>query len=279
MANLMTGLFETEAAAEEAVARLKEIGYTPNELSVIMKDRRAAEDFAIGVGASTMEGVGSGAVLGGAIGAVFGLLAIGTIAVPVLGILVAGPIAGMLAGVGAGSLAGGLLGWLVGLGIPEDVAPYYERGLTTGGVVVAVAAHPNDDDRVRDILNFRAAAYSGPNVPSYIAPTYAAQHADLSLSMKKTYDEPTTDAYKTAQQTNREAVRTINATGAEHRVATRTAAEHEREARRDETNSGIIDHMGTAVENEADRTKTAVQNQSDKMATGMQSMADRIREQ
>jgi hypothetical protein len=279
MANLITGLFETEAAAEAAVAHLKEIGYTENEISVIMKDRRATEEFAIETGASTMEGVGTGAAIGGTIGAVLGLLAIGSIVIPGVGLLVAGPLAGMLAGAGAFGLAGSLLGWLVGAGIPEDIAPYYERGLSTGGVVVVVACHPDDDTRVRDILNSQAAAYSVPNMPSFIAPTYAAQHADLSTPMQKTYDEPTTAAYQTAQQTNREAVRTINATGAEQRSAERTAAEHEREARRDDTNAGIIHRTETAIENEADRLKTAVQNQSDKATSWAENIEDRIKEQ
>ncbi len=280
MANLITGLFETEVAAEDAVARLKEIGYTPNELSVIMKDRQAAEEFAVGVGASTMGGIGTGAALGGTIGAVLaGLFAVGSIAIPGVGLLAAGPLAAILAGAGAFGLAGGLLGWLVGAGIPEDVAPYYERGLSSGGVVVAVATHPNDDDHVRDILNSQAAASSSPNIPSYIAPIYAAQHTDLRSNMKKTYDEPTANAYETAQQTNSEATRTLNSTGAEQRSAERTAAEHEREARRDDTSSSILDRTGTAVENEADRVKTAVQNQSDKVATGIENIEDRIKNQ
>jgi len=279
MANLITGLFESEAAAEEAVAHLKQIGYTENEFSVIIKDRRTVEDFAVETGSPTMEGVGAGATIGGTVGAVLGLLAIGSIALPGVGLLVAGPLAGMLAGAGAGGLAGSLLGWLVGAGIPEDVAPYYERGLSSGGVVVTVAAHPNEDDRVREILNARAAAYTAPNFPTFIAPSYAAQNTDLNPLMKKTYDEPTAAAYQTAQQANREAVRTLNSTGAEQRSAERTAAEHEREARRDETSTGFINRTGTAIENETDRLKTAVQNQSDKVATGIENMEDRIRDQ
>jgi len=279
MANLITGLFETEIDAEQAVTHLKEIGYTANEISVVMKDRRVAEEFAIDAGSPAMEGVGTGATIGGTIGAVLGLLAIGSILIPGVGLLAAGPIAGMLAGAGAGGLAGSLLGWLVGAGIPEDVAPYYERGLHSGGIVVVVASHLNDDDHVREILNSRAAAYTVPNVPSFVAPDYAAQHTDLDPTMKNTYDRDTTDAYQTAHETNREAVRTLNSTGAEQRSAERTAAEHEREARRDSTASGLIPHGGVAIENEADRLKTAVQNQSDKVATGTENIEDRIREQ
>jgi len=279
MANLITGLFETEAAAEEAVVHLKEIGYTENELSVIVKDRSSVEDFAVEVGSPTMEGVGTGATIGGTVGAVLGLLAIGSIALPGVGLLVAGPLAGMLAGAGAGGLAGSLLGWLVGAGIPEDVAPYYERGLSSGGVVVTVAAHPNDDDRVRTVLNAGAAAYTAPNIPTFIAPDYAAQNTDLNPLMKKTYDDPTASQYQTAQEANSEAVRTLNSTGAQQRSAERTAAEHEREARRDDTDAGLINRTGTTIENEVDRLKTGVQNQYDKVATRTENVEDRIREQ
>lgn len=305
MANLMTGLFETASAAEEAVSRLKEIGYTQNEITVIMKDRAAAEEFAIEVGSSTMEGVGTGAAIGGTIGAVMAgvLMAVGSVAIPGVGLLVAGPLAAMLAGAGAGGLAGGLLGWLVGAGIPEDVAPYYERALSTGGVVVVVAAHEGEEDRVRGILNYHTMAYDLSNVPaptatdyppptpepdSTLYPTFITpentlstpeQDAIMNMNAKRNYDLPTTEAYHTAQQTNREAARTLNSTGAEQRSAERTAAEHEREARRDESGSGFIRRTETAVENEADRMKTAVQNQSDKIATGAENIEDRIREQ
>ena len=46
MANLITGLFDNEAAAETAVSQLKQIGYQENELNIIMKDRNAAADVA-----------------------------------------------------------------------------------------------------------------------------------------------------------------------------------------------------------------------------------------
>ncbi len=145
--------------------------------------------------------------------------------------------------------------------------------------MVVVACHPDDDARVHAILNSQAAAYSGPTTPSYVSPNYAAQHTDLSTPMKKVYDEPTANAYQTAQQTNREAVRTINATGTEQRSAERTAAEHEREARRDEAGTGILHQTGVAVENDADRIKTGIQNQSERATTALDDTQDRIKEQ
>ncbi len=271
MANLITGLFDTESAAENAVAQLKAAGYTQNEISIIMKDRAAAQEFATETSSKTMESVGTGAAIGGTIGAVLaGLLAVGSITIPGVGLIAAGSIAAMLAGAGAGGLAGSLLGWLVGAGIPEDVAPYYERGLTEGGVVVAVAAHPGDEARVRQILEGGAVAYGGYNTPSYVSPGYASRYTELNPP-PKSYDTPSNTAYSTATTAN-EAARTANSLGAEERSKERTWAEHEREARRD-VNPGV----GTAIANEADRLKTGLKNQTDKVSTGVENTEDRIK--
>src|SRR5579871_393277 len=181
MANLITGLFETEAAAENAAAQLKQMGYGQNEISIIMKDRNAAQVVAHETGTRTMEGVGTGAAIGGVIGAVLaGLLAVGTVTIPGVGLIAAGPLAAILAGAGTGGIAGGLLGGLVSAGIPKDVAPYYERGLDEGGVVVAVAAHPGDEARVQQMLQRGAVAYTGYNTPSYVAPEYRSRFSDIN---------------------------------------------------------------------------------------------------
>lgn len=194
MANLITGLFDTESAAENAVAALKNMGYGTNEISIIMRDRQQAAEFAHETGSRTMEGAGTGAVIGGTLGAVIGgLLAVGSIAIPGVGLLVGGSLAAMLAGAGTGGLAGGIIGGLVNMGVPEDVAPYYERGLTEGAIVVAVAAHPGDEARVQTILQGGAVAYTGYNTPAYVNPDYAARynmnayHADTpDLDMRNT---------------------------------------------------------------------------------------------
>lgn len=181
MANLITGLFETEAAAETAINQLKQIGYTDNEISIIMKDREAAQELAHETGSRSMEGMGTGAAIGGTLGAVMaGVLAVGSITIPGVGLLAAGSLAAMLAGAGAGGIAGGLIGWLAGLGVPHDVAPYYERGLQAGGIVVAVASRMGDEARVQQILHGGAVAYSGYNTPSYVAPQYQTRYSDLT---------------------------------------------------------------------------------------------------
>ena len=177
MANLITGLFDTEAAAENAVAQIKQLGYNQNEISIIMKDRAAAAEMAHETGSRTMEGAGKGAMVGGTVGAVLaGLLAVGTVTIPGVGLLAAGPLAAMLAGAGAGGAAGSLIGWMASAGIPDDVAPYYERGLSDGGIVVAVAAHAGEEARVQQVLKGGAVAYAGHNTPSYVSPQYQARY-------------------------------------------------------------------------------------------------------
>jgi len=275
MANLITGLFDTESAAENAVSQLKQIGYSDNEISIIMKDRDAAKAFAADTGSRTMEGIGTGAAIGGTIGAVLaGLLAVGTVTIPGVGLLAAGPLAAMLAGAGAGGLAGSLVGWLVGAGVPEDVAPYYERGLNEGGIVVAVACHSGDEARVRQVLQGGSVAYSGYNTPSYVAPNYAARYNDIP-PIKRTYDQDTATGYVIGNTPN-EASRTINSMGAEERAADRTTAAHQRAAHREAHDDNILDDAVTAVENTADNTVTAVKNQADKVGTGVENTASRI---
>jgi hypothetical protein len=180
MANLITGLFDSTSTAETAVSQLKQIGYGQNEITIVMKDRGSAENLAHDAGARTMEGVGTGAAIGGAIGAVLaGLLAVGSVTIPGVGLIAAGPLAAMLAGAGAGGIAGSLVGWLTSLGVSSDVVPYYEHGLNNGGVVVAVAAHAGDENRVQQILQTGSVAYSGGTTGSYVSPDYRARYDNM----------------------------------------------------------------------------------------------------
>ena len=71
--------------------------------------------------------------------------AAGTLAIPGLNIIAAGPIVAALTGAGAGGLAGGLIGGLVGWGIPEEHAKAYESGIKEGGIVMGVNPR-NDED-------------------------------------------------------------------------------------------------------------------------------------
>ena len=74
------------------------------------------------------------------------LVAVGsTIAIPGLGLVVAGPLAAALAGAGAGGATGTLVGALIGSGIPEERVTHYEAGLKNGGIVMGVRPRSEED--------------------------------------------------------------------------------------------------------------------------------------
>ena len=162
----MTGMFRDRESAEKAYNSLHTRGYTKDDINLMMSDETRKKHFGdsrgeIGsdFGSKALEGTGAGSAIGATLGAIVGAIAaIGTsIAIPGLGLLVAGPIAGALAGAGAGGIAGGLVGALVGAGIPEERAKVYEKGLREGGIVMGV--HPRSQDDMeyleREWKNYR----------------------------------------------------------------------------------------------------------------------------
>ncbi len=151
---LVTGLFKDKDSAERAYNSLAERGYSPDEINVIMSDETRQKYYPEGKDSAdsdfdskALEGVGAGSAIGGTAGAIIGAIAaIGTsIALPGLGLVVAGPIAGALVGAGAGGATGGIIGGLVGSGIPEDRAKEYEEGVKGGGILLGVKARDDKD--------------------------------------------------------------------------------------------------------------------------------------
>lgn len=148
----LTGMFRDRESTENAYNTLHERGYANEDINLLMSDetRKAQytdKDSDTEIGTKAAEHAGKGSAIGGTIGAIVGVVAaIGTsIAIPGLGILIAGPIAAGLAGAGAGGLAGGLIGALVGLGMPEARAKLYESGIKEGNVVISVVPRTEED--------------------------------------------------------------------------------------------------------------------------------------
>jgi len=139
---LVTGLFKTRVAAEAAVDAIIKRGYTRDDISVLMSDATKSKEFAIETRTHAADGAGIGGAVGGTVGAVIAaLVAAGTsIALPGLGLVIAGPIVAALAGAGAGGATGGLIGALVGAGIPEHRAKVYDASLRSGGILIGIEA-------------------------------------------------------------------------------------------------------------------------------------------
>lgn len=151
---MMTGMFRDRSSAEKAYQSLSSRGYTKDDVNVLMSDETRKTHFGSDtadteLGDKAMEGAGVGSAIGGTAGAVIGAIAaIGTsVALPGLGLIIAGPIAAALAGAGAGGLTGGLVGALVGSGIPEEHAKEYESDIKNGGIVMGV--NPRNDEDAR----------------------------------------------------------------------------------------------------------------------------------
>lgn len=152
--NLVTGLFPDRTSAEAAYNAAHSRGYSKDDVNLVMSDDTRKRHFADGsmgketeLGSKAAEGAGIGGAIGGTIGAIIaGIAAVGTsIALPGLGLVIAGPLAAAAAGAGAGAAGGGLLGALIGWGIPEERVKHYEEGVKNGGILMGLRTK-NDDD-------------------------------------------------------------------------------------------------------------------------------------
>lgn len=148
---MLTGMFRDRESTESAYNTLQERGYSTDDINMVMSDETRKKYFSgdaadTEIGTKAAEGAGKGSAIGGTVGAIVGVIAaIGTsLAIPGLGIVIAGPIAAGLAGAGAGGLTGGIIGALVGSGIPEARAKLYESGIKDGNIVLGV--HPRNDE-------------------------------------------------------------------------------------------------------------------------------------
>jgi len=141
------GVFKTREAAERAVADLKKAGYRDDQIGVVGKDVSGKTVKTDGKGETN---AAEGAAIGAAAGA--GAMALGSLAVsfgiiPVIGpILAVGPLAAALISAAGGAAVAGVAGALIGWGIPEEDAKYYEGEVKAGRFLVTV----DRDDRTED---------------------------------------------------------------------------------------------------------------------------------
>lgn len=149
---MLTGLFNDRESAERAYNTLTARGYDSDDVNLVMSDATRKKYFSgdavtTELGNKATAGAGIGSAIGGALGAaVAAVVAIGTtVAVPGLGLLIAGPAAAAVAGLGAGGLAGGVVGALIGLGIPEERVEHYQAGIDGGGILLGVTPRSADD--------------------------------------------------------------------------------------------------------------------------------------
>lgn len=153
MAKFVTGLVNNRSAAELTVEQLVRAGFSRDDVSVLMSSETQGREFGVIDSTKAPEGAAAGAAIGGVLGAIAaGLVAVGVLAVPGLGLVAAGPVLAVLAGAGAGGGAGGLIGGLVGTGVPEHEAKLYTDQLEGGGILIGVFAHDDKAKAAEEIL-------------------------------------------------------------------------------------------------------------------------------
>ena len=151
---MLTGLFRDRDSAERAYQSISDRGYTRDDVNLVMSDETRQRHFTgstagreTELGSKAAEGAGIGGAIGGSLGAIAAAIAaVGTtIALPGLGLVIAGPLAAAIAGAGAGAATGGIVGALIGWGIPEERVKQYDEGIREGGILMAVRPRSDED--------------------------------------------------------------------------------------------------------------------------------------
>lgn len=160
------GLFSTRQEAEQAMHRLRDTGFHMDRISIVAKAGEGLRDLTSdndnydpnkpkseqakgGAGA----GAKAGAVTGGAIGLIGSL---GILAIPGVGPVaeVGFLLANTLLGGGIGAASGGLLGALIGWGVPEDRANYYnDRVYNNDDYLVLVEGSEQEIQAAESVLH------------------------------------------------------------------------------------------------------------------------------
>jgi uncharacterized protein (TIGR02271 family) len=153
----VVGVFADRDAARKAVAELKRVGFREDQLGLAApgEGHEPAPDQA--THSKAAEGLGIGAAAGAGVGALWAL-GILTLGIPGIGPVVAGgALMSLLSSAAGGAAAGALAGGLIGLGIPEEDAAYYENEFKAGRTLVTVAAGRRRSEAQAILRRFGAA--------------------------------------------------------------------------------------------------------------------------
>jgi hypothetical protein len=141
------GVFDDPSKAQQCVCELKKSGYRDDQIGVVSHNRDGSSTVARGdadSGTKVEEGAVAGLATGAGVGALWGLGILAGV-LPGIGPAIAGGTLGiLLSSAAAGAAAAGIGGALVGLGIPDEDAKYYEGEFKNGRTIVTVQGDPGD---------------------------------------------------------------------------------------------------------------------------------------
>ncbi|MBD2260758.1 hypothetical protein [Pseudanabaena sp. FACHB-2040] len=154
------GLFSSHRDAEIALHQLRDAGFNMDKISVVSRTE-GGNGSHNGPNADKSDqiagGAGAGATAGAATGGLMGLIgSLGVLAIPGIGPAaeVGIILANTLLGGGIGAAGGGLIGALVGWGVPEDQANYYNDRVTQhGDYLILVEGTEQDMRNAQSVLS------------------------------------------------------------------------------------------------------------------------------
>jgi uncharacterized protein (TIGR02271 family) len=133
--------FRDREQAQRAIEQLKSAGFTDKHIGVASRDG-GESNIESGTHKEThaKEGAIAGLTAGAGVGTLWGLGILAGV-LPAIGPAIAGgTLAAILSSAAAGAATAGLAGSLIGLGIPEEEASYYDSEFRAGNTVVTVDA-------------------------------------------------------------------------------------------------------------------------------------------
>lgn len=162
---MVLALFATVEEAEQAVRGLEDAGYDQEEINLLAQEEAVKSLIEDPRPETTKESATAGAVGGGAIGGLIGLIAGASTAI-IMGVgtvLTGGALAAALgitaAGVGIGASYGGLLGALMGWGVSEGDIQHFIEGVRDGKILVAVETERNGSEAATAIMRDAGASH------------------------------------------------------------------------------------------------------------------------
>jgi len=164
----VVGVFQDRQQAQRAVDELRRAGFREDQIGVAASSSEATGVMQDDSGSKAAEGAAIGAATGAGVGLLWGL-GVAAQMFPPLGVVAGGTLVALLASAGTGAGVSAIIGALVGLGIPEDEAGYYEQEVKSGRTLVTVNADGRSDEAWNILMRWgaynrstAAAAHTGP---------------------------------------------------------------------------------------------------------------------
>jgi hypothetical protein len=146
----VVGVFKDRLQAINALNALDEAGFGEEQVGLIARHAGGETGTSMSEdGSEAGTGALTGAVAGLGLGALTGLGVLAGV-IPVIGpAIAAGTLGVILSNAGAGAGIAGLVGYLVGGGLHEDEARYYQSELEAGHTIVTVNAGSQSGEAVK----------------------------------------------------------------------------------------------------------------------------------